>query len=200
MSLGCVEFLQSRDARRHRQRIAAQRAGLIHAAKRREAVHDFHAPAERPDRQTAADDFAKARQVRSDAKPLLRATGRETKARHHFIENQQRAMLAGDAAQEFQITRLGQIQARIPRHRLHDDAGNLPAIRAGIYFRLGRFEEALAQRDLDVTAHPEDPMARYYRADRAGLGPLKGVLLKMWETDLDRLADLAEKEAKRGKR
>jgi len=41
---------------------------------------------------------------------------------------------------------------------------------------------------------------RYYRADRAGLGPLKGVLLKMWETDLDRLADLAEKEAKRGKR
>src|SRR5437588_9253745 len=41
---------------------------------------------------------------------------------------------------------------------------------------------------------------RYYRADRARLGPLKGVLLKMWETDLDRLADLAEKEAKRGKR
>jgi DNA-binding transcriptional ArsR family regulator len=36
---------------------------------------------------------------------------------------------------------------------------------------------------------------RLYRADRARLGPLKTVLLKMWETDLDRLVDLAETEA-----
>ena len=33
---------------------------------------------------------------------------------------------------------------------------------------------------------------RLYRADRARLGPLKAVLTKMWEADLDRLADLAE--------
>ena len=37
---------------------------------------------------------------------------------------------------------------------------------------------------------------RYYRADRAGLGPLRTVLLKMWETDLDRLGALAEAEAR----
>jgi DNA-binding transcriptional ArsR family regulator len=37
--------------------------------------------------------------------------------------------------------------------------------------------------------------ARLYRADRARLGPLKTVLLKMWESDLDRLAHLAEAEA-----
>src|SRR3982751_5530187 len=36
---------------------------------------------------------------------------------------------------------------------------------------------------------------RYYRADRARLGPLKSVLLKMWESDLDRLADVAKTEA-----
>src|SRR3954462_10293904 len=36
---------------------------------------------------------------------------------------------------------------------------------------------------------------RLYRADRARLGPLKTVLLKMWESDLDRLVDLAETEA-----
>src|SRR3982751_5742572 len=36
---------------------------------------------------------------------------------------------------------------------------------------------------------------RLYRADRARLGPLKSVLLKMWEGDLDRLAHLAEAEA-----
>src|SRR5438309_11202180 len=35
---------------------------------------------------------------------------------------------------------------------------------------------------------------RLYRADRARLGPLKGVLKAMWETDLDRLAELAEDE------
>jgi DNA-binding transcriptional ArsR family regulator len=37
--------------------------------------------------------------------------------------------------------------------------------------------------------------SRFYRANRARLGPLKTVLLKMWEDDLDRLATLAEAEA-----
>ena len=41
---------------------------------------------------------------------------------------------------------------------------------------------------------------RLYRADRQRLGPLKSVLLKMWESDLDRLAGLAEEEARQGKR
>ena len=38
---------------------------------------------------------------------------------------------------------------------------------------------------------------RFYRANRSRLGPLKSVLTKMWEADLDRLAGLAEAEAKR---
>ncbi|HEV3352582.1 MAG TPA: metalloregulator ArsR/SmtB family transcription factor [Acidimicrobiales bacterium] len=37
--------------------------------------------------------------------------------------------------------------------------------------------------------------SRLYRANRARLGPLKSLLLKMWEDDLDRLAGLAEAEA-----
>lgn len=41
---------------------------------------------------------------------------------------------------------------------------------------------------------------RYYRADRARLRPLKAFLTKMWEGDLDRLAQLAETEAKRRRR
>jgi DNA-binding transcriptional ArsR family regulator len=41
---------------------------------------------------------------------------------------------------------------------------------------------------------------RLYRADRRRLGPLKTVLLKMWESDLDRLAHLAEDEAKERRR
>ena len=41
--------------------------------------------------------------------------------------------------------------------------------------------------------------ARLYRVDRARLGPLKGVLMQMWQSDLDELARLAEAEHKRGK-
>ena len=41
---------------------------------------------------------------------------------------------------------------------------------------------------------------RRYRAHRAGLGPLKAVLVKMWESDLDRLAEAAEDETRRGRR
>src|SRR2546423_14586150 len=41
---------------------------------------------------------------------------------------------------------------------------------------------------------------RLYRADRVRLGPLKTVLFKMWESDLDRLAQLAGSEPKRDKR
>lgn len=39
-----------------------------------------------------------------------------------------------------------------------------------------------------------DGTTRHYKADRAGLGPLRSVLLRMWEEDLDRLAELAESE------
>jgi DNA-binding transcriptional ArsR family regulator len=41
---------------------------------------------------------------------------------------------------------------------------------------------------------------RLYRADRAQLGPLKAVLMKMWEADLDRLAELAETEERKRRR
>ena len=36
--------------------------------------------------------------------------------------------------------------------------------------------------------------ARLYRANRSRLGPLRAVLVKMWEADLGRLAELAEDE------
>ena len=41
--------------------------------------------------------------------------------------------------------------------------------------------------------------SRLYRADRKRLGPLKTVLRRMWEADLDRLSALAEDE-ERGSR
>ena len=125
-----VQFLQRRDARRHRQRIAAQRAGLINRAQRREQIHDVRAPAERAHRQAAADDFAEARQIRRDAEPFLRAARRQAETGHHFVENQQRAVRLRDLAQKFQIARFGQIKSGVARHRLDDDAGDLIFVRA----------------------------------------------------------------------
>jgi DNA-binding transcriptional ArsR family regulator len=44
-----------------------------------------------------------------------------------------------------------------------------------------------------------DGVTRLYRVDRARLGPLRSVLTRMWEDDLDRLARLAEDEHKKGR-
>jgi DNA-binding transcriptional ArsR family regulator len=41
---------------------------------------------------------------------------------------------------------------------------------------------------------------RLYRVDRVRLGPLKGVLMQMWQSDLDELARLAEAEHKRSRK
>jgi DNA-binding transcriptional ArsR family regulator len=42
-------------------------------------------------------------------------------------------------------------------------------------------------------------VTRFYRADRTRLGPLKSVLTRMWEDDIDRLARLAEREHRTGR-
>jgi hypothetical protein len=55
------EFLQSRNACRHREGIAAQRSSLVNGAKRRQAIHDFRSSSKSPHRQAAADHFAKTR-------------------------------------------------------------------------------------------------------------------------------------------
>ena len=39
---------------------------------------------------------------------------------------------------------------------------------------------------------------RLYRANRARLGPLRGVLVRMWESDIERLTHLAEEEERGG--
>lgn len=41
---------------------------------------------------------------------------------------------------------------------------------------------------------------RFYRADRKALGPLEGVLRQMWASELGRLKELAEREARASRR
>src|SRR5688500_5846374 len=51
------------DASGHRERIAAQRTRLVNRSLRREQIHDGRAPAKRPNRKPAADDFAETGEV-----------------------------------------------------------------------------------------------------------------------------------------
>ena len=60
-SIDAFQFVQLREARRHRQRISGESARLIHRTVRRKLIHDFRRAAKRADRQTAADDFAQRR-------------------------------------------------------------------------------------------------------------------------------------------
>jgi hypothetical protein len=73
---------ERRFAGRHRQRITRQRAGLIHRAERRDALHDFATAAECADWHAAADDLAERSEIgparrtaparrRRDAKPVI---------------------------------------------------------------------------------------------------------------------------------
>src|SRR5208283_172760 len=76
----------------HRQRISAQRSGLVDQAERRQLVHHVGASAEGPAGQAAAQDLAQRGEVGSDAVELLCAAEREAEAGHHLVENQQRAL------------------------------------------------------------------------------------------------------------
>ena len=64
---------QHRQAGRGRERVSRQRPRLVHVSGRGEPAHDLGAPAERRERQTAADDLAQDRQVGPDPEALLRA-------------------------------------------------------------------------------------------------------------------------------
>jgi DNA-binding transcriptional ArsR family regulator len=48
-------------------------------------------------------------------------------------------------------------------------------------------------RDARLVSVREDGRRRLYRADRAALSDLRPTLEKMWSSQLDRLADLAER-------
>ena len=84
---------QRGDAGGRGQRIAAERAGLKHLAGRQHVVHDVGPAAVGADRQAAADDLAQRRQIGLDAEQLLRAAVGDAEAGHHFVADQQRAVL-----------------------------------------------------------------------------------------------------------
>ena len=52
-------------------------------------------------------------------------------------------------------------------------------------------------KDAGLVIEKRNGTRRLYRADRKTLGPLEAALRAMWDMDIDRLAELAEGDAKR---
>ena len=115
-----IIIVESRDARRHGDGIAGERAGLVRVAIRREMLHDLARAAKAADGHAAADHFAECGQIGQDAGQLRDAAARQAEAGDHFIEYQQCAVLARDVAQRLQILLPLQQQAVVRRHRLDD--------------------------------------------------------------------------------
>ena len=67
------ELLERRVAGGHRERVSGERSRLVDRPRRRDPVHHVGPPAERADRQPAADDLAERDEVRAQAVEAARA-------------------------------------------------------------------------------------------------------------------------------
>ena len=118
--------------------IAAERAGLIHGAERREVIHDVCTSTKGSDGQSATDDLAEAGEVRRDLLQLLHAALGEAETGHDFVENEQCTVFRRDIAKFLQEAGFWQYEARIGWIGLDDDAGDFVAFFVEKLFE-GRF-------------------------------------------------------------
>ena len=65
--------------------------------------HHLCVPPKQASREAAADDLGKGGDVGADVVVLLRAASGDAEAGHHLIEDQQHAILLGDAAHLLQV-------------------------------------------------------------------------------------------------
>ena len=89
--------------------------------------HHLGRAADRGDREAAAEPLGQRGQVRGDAEPLLRAAPAEPESGDDLVEDQQRAVRAGLAAQQLQVAGLRQDAAGVEDGRLGDDGRDLVA-------------------------------------------------------------------------
>ena len=145
---GLLNQLQSRQTAGCGNRVAAQSAGLIHRPKRREHAHHFFARAKRCEWHAAANHFTEHRHVRHDAKHLLRAAECHTKARHHLIKGQERAILRAQLAATLGKSLRRADKVHVARNRFNHQASHLVAMQSEGFFELGNVVEFQHQRVL----------------------------------------------------
>ena len=108
----------------HHQRVAVVGAEVRHASVG-DSLHDIFATAERRQRQTAADALGKGHEVRGDAEPMRCARVSGCQARLDLVEDQQHTVVVTRRTHCSEITRVGQDDADVLQHRLHDDGCDL---------------------------------------------------------------------------
>ena len=128
--------VERRAARGDRERVPAQRAGLVDVAGGRDPLHQRQRPAERRRRQPAAQDLAHHGQVRQHAGQLLRAARRDAEAGDHLVEDQQRVVAGAEVAQQLEEAGRGRDQAHVGRIGLDQHRGELVLGERGAH-RLG---------------------------------------------------------------
>ncbi len=143
METRLLDQLQHRQASGHCHRIAAQRTGLVDRAGRGDLLHQLATTAVGAHRHAAADDLAEGGQVRGDAVVRLRTAEGDAEARHHFVEDQQRAMLRAQRTQVLQVALARRDAVGVADHRFDDQAGDV----ATLLFEQGggRFEVVVGQ-------------------------------------------------------
>ena len=198
---GRLDQLQHRQARRHRDRIAAQRAGLVDRAGRRDLLHDLAASAVRADRHAAADDLAERGQVRRDAVQRLRAAERDAEAGHHFVEDQQRAVLRAQLAQALQIAVARRDAIHVAGDRL-DDQRRRSRRRASANKSLRGVEIVVRQGQREIGERLRHARrSRHAERQRAGAGldqeRIAVAVIAAFELDDARAAGGAAREADR---
>ncbi|MNB84446.1 hypothetical protein D3C75_313070 [compost metagenome] len=80
-------FVQAGKPGGHGNRVTRQRTRLIHRTGWGQRIHHLFTPAKRAYRHTAADDFAKAGQVRHHVVIRLRTRQCDAETGHHFVDN-----------------------------------------------------------------------------------------------------------------
>jgi len=119
---------QHGQARGGRERISAQRTGLIHRTGGGDPAHEIGAASVGADRQPAAQDLAQRGQVRPDPIHLLRPARGQAEARHDLVEDQDRAVLVTERAQILQEPRQRRDTSHVAGHRLDNDGRHLSRV------------------------------------------------------------------------
>ena len=160
----CGQDFELRETRRHRDRVARQRACLIHRAAGCDLLHQRARARVCTDRHAAADDLAEGHEVSAHAKVFLRAARRQAEARDDLVKDKQRAVLVAQAAQARQKALLRGHDAHVRRDRLDDDRRDLA--RVGLQQALNR---------------PKVVILRHQRILRRAAGHALGVRLALGE-------------------
>ena len=123
-----LEKFESLDARGHGEGVAAQGARLIHRASWSHHLHDFPAAAVGTNGKTAADHLAHGCEVGGDAEMGLGSAVADAESGHHFVEDQEGAVLLGDLPKTFQESGLGGDEASVTHDRFENHPGDCVGI------------------------------------------------------------------------